>query len=118
MVGLHIAEQGAHRFDREHHPIRFLANALQLCLPGFGQLRAAGFFAALQEQLAVEQQHAQRLVDFMGYGRGLQAAAQLVFEQCEGLGVAEALPLLRLPKVGGERVVALHQLADGAIEGE
>ena len=81
------------------------------------------FLALLEQQLAVEQQHAQGLVDLVGHRRGLKAATQLLLEQGQGLGIAVALALHQLAQalfplaqLAGEGVEAGHQLADGGLQ--
>ena len=117
MLCLDVPQQSTHLLDREHDAIGFVANALHLLLPAAGERAEVDVLRLLDQQLAVEQQDAERLIDFVGHGSSLQAAAQLVFQQCQGLGIAVALFLSRFrqagfpfPQLAGEAVVAIHQL--------
>ena len=122
---LDVAQQRPHLFDGEHDAIGFVANALELLSPATGECAEVHVVGLLDQELAVEQQDAERLIDFMGHRRGLQAASQLVLQQRQGLGITEALPLaglrqagLPFPQFTRQTVVAIDEFPKRSVQGD
>ena len=76
LVGLHVAQQGAHLFNRRYDLIGVAGDRLEMPV----QIGGQGSFLLVQQQFAVKQQGAEGQVDFVGHGCGLQAAFELVFQ--------------------------------------
>ena len=99
VVGLHVAQQGAHLLDRGDHPIGSAGDGVELG-PGGGPQGGIGV-STLEQQAAAEQDLTQGQLDFVGHGRGLQAGAQLGPEQLQCRGVLVLQPPHQIGKGGG-----------------